>query len=47
VEELRDRLGKHAAELEKLLGRKRERKVGEENEYETSEEDDSDLEFEI
>lgn len=48
MEELKDRLGKHAAELEKLFGKKRSKGLGgEEDEYETSDEDDSDLEFEI
>lgn len=46
VENLKDRLGKHAAELEKLFGVKRSANLGEEYE-ESDEEDDSDLEFEI
>ena len=46
VENLKDRLGRHAAELESLFGKKRGAKLEEEYE-ESDEEDDSDLEFEI
>lgn len=46
VEDLKDRLGKHAAELEKLFGRKKGMAI-EQDEYEDSDESDEELEQEI
>ena len=46
VEDLKDRLGKHAAELEKLFGRKKSMNL-EDNEYEDSDSDDKELEQDV
>ena len=47
VEELKDRLGRHAAELEKLFGKKKGLSIEDDDYEEEVDHDDSDLELEI